>query len=64
MKYCPNCKQMVKPVKTPWSWGWFLAWILTAGIVYIAYHLFLKRKNKCPICGLKVVRRKPKEEAA
>ena len=57
MKYCTTCGQNVRPVKSPWSWLAFACWIPTAGIGYIVYHLMLKPRNRCPICGLKTLER-------
>lgn len=53
--YCHSCKKQVQGVKKPWSWLCFLAWIPTMGIIYIIYHA-CKKKNKCPICGLTVLK--------
>jgi hypothetical protein len=53
MKFCTHCKRNVKPVKTPFSWGWLFVWWFMCTIPYIVYHGLMKRKNRCPICGLK-----------
>lgn len=58
MRYCPNCKQMVRPVKSGFSWGVFL---LCLGIFYLPYHWWIKPRKYCPICGSRVQRRKPAE---
>jgi len=46
MRWCPFCKQWVKPAKK-FSW---LAFIVLLGVFYLPYFLLLKRKE-CPLCG-------------
>ena len=59
MRYCPNCQKNIKPVKSAFSWFWFLMWWFIATIPYLIYHAF-KPKNRCPICGLKGLTRRVK----
>jgi hypothetical protein len=59
LKYCSNCGKNVQPVKSRWSWLAFILWLPTAGIFYVIYHLLLKPKNRCPICGLKADNKAP-----
>jgi len=55
MKYCNNCQQKVKPVKT-FNFGWFLFWMVftlpISGVIgMIGYIIFYSFKPKhCPIC--------------
>lgn len=55
MKYCTLCERNVDPIKSKWSWAWFiiLCFTVIGGIGYAIYHVLLKRKNRCPICGTK-----------
>lgn len=55
MKVCTLCGRPVDPVKSQFSWAWFLLLCFTGigGIFYIIYHIMLKRRNKCPICRSK-----------
>jgi len=56
MKYCKNCKQLVKPVKRDWSW---IAFFLFLGIFYPIYRIFVP-SNRCPICKSKSLMSKGK----
>jgi len=54
--YCESCKQNVKGVKSPMSWLCIALSVVTViGVIpYGCYRLLLVRKNKCPLCGLKL----------
>lgn len=56
MKYCKNCKQLVKPVKREWSW---VVFFLFLGIFYPIYRIFVPA-NRCPICKGKTLISKSK----
>ena len=60
MKYCPYCNQMVSPVKRP-SWFLFIFLsVITGGswIFIYAIYYFLFKKEQCPICGGKDLRKR------
>lgn len=52
MKYCTLCNRYVEPVKSKFNWAVFilLCFCFGIGLLYLLYHLFLKKKNRCPIC--------------
>lgn len=51
MKFCTNCKKMVRPIKKPWSWLEFFALL---GIFYPIYRLLLSA-DRCVVCGDKTL---------
>ncbi|WP_129599542.1 hypothetical protein [Anaerophilus nitritogenes] len=55
MKYCTLCKRYVEPTKSKWNWGLFILLCVTVvgGIGYAIHHVFMKSKNRCPICATK-----------
>lgn len=59
MMHCTNCNQSVMPIKR-WDWGlfWvcFIVGFFTVGFGHVAYLIYylLKRRDVCPICGLKM----------
>lgn len=55
MKYCTLCERNVDPVKSKFSWPVFilLCFTMVGGLVYVIFHLFFKKKNRCPICFTK-----------
>ena len=60
MKYCPYCNQMVSPVKRP-SWFLFIFLSVITGFIWIfiyAIYYFLFKKEQCPICGGKDLRKR------
>lgn len=63
MKWCNSCCQHVSPVRKKFSWVLFLLFCITGigGIIYIIYHL-CKSKNKCPMCGCKVISKSKHEK--
>lgn len=52
MKYCNSCKRHVEPVKSEWSWKWFVLLALTVvgWIFYLMNHFIFKKEDHCPIC--------------
>jgi len=57
--YCKSCEKKVFGVKKPFSHVIF--WVLGGWAWgYLFYH-WVKPKNKCPVCGMPVSLRKPKE---
>lgn len=52
MKYCNSCKRHVEPVKSKWSWKWFLLLALTlvGWIFYAMNHFIFKKEDRCPYC--------------
>jgi hypothetical protein len=57
MKYCPYCNQMVSPVKRP-SWFLFIFLSVITGGSWIFIYYFLFKKEQCPICGGKDLRKR------
>ncbi len=55
MKHCTLCNRPVDPVKSKFSWAWFILLCFTGigGIFYILYHIFMKTKSYCPVCNTK-----------
>lgn len=65
LKYCQLCQRHVDPVKSKWSWGWFIVYCVTlvGGVFYAIYHAVFKPKNRCPICQTnKLLDRSPEEQ--
>lgn len=54
MKYCNSCKRHVEPVKSKWSWKWFLLLALTlvGWIFYMMNHFIFKKEDRCPYCDM------------
>lgn len=52
--YCVGCVRVVEGVKKNFSFGWFF---LGFGVFYGVYRVLFVRKNRCPICGLKLQKR-------
>ncbi len=54
MKYCNSCKRHVEPVKSKWSWKWFLLLALTlvGWIFYAMNHFIFKKEDRCPYCDM------------
>lgn len=57
MKFCPSCLKNVSPIKR-FNWAVFLLLCITmiGGIFYLVWYI-IKPKNRCPICGCKVVKK-------
>jgi len=50
---CVHCKKEIVPVKTSFSWLWFIVWFffgLFPAAIYLIYHMS-KKPVRCPACG-------------
>jgi len=57
--FCELCDRPITPVKSKFSWAWFILFCFSGigGIIYIIYHILFKKKNRCPLCGTKKLKK-------
>lgn len=65
MRYCQLCNRYIERSKSKWNWGAFivLCFTIVGGLGYALYHVFLKSKNRCPICNTKKLTKYSPEDA-